>query len=196
MRFVMLALALISVNLEFLFTWLALMQRVAPKTVAFGAGLVSAGLVSLAWALGQGLELILPAWVVGGSGLVPLVWALHAPQPAPVSAPAPLPTVAATSPLAAVIATALVLTARCQLTLFLPVMAGVSAWTLLGAVGLVGGLTVGLLYSLQGLARHPALAATITARAKASATTCYVLAGAFVAVDTGLVDQLVKVVSA
>ncbi|WP_125702281.1 hypothetical protein [Lacticaseibacillus daqingensis] len=178
MRLAMLGFAFVSVNLEFLFVWLYLLARYTPWRVALGQAGVTVGLVLIAWAASLGLQLAVPTWLVGGAGLVPLVWALHAPTPP------------------AVMLTVVVLTARCQLALYLPVLVGATWQTVALGVGLILGLTPLLSFGLASVARHPAWADTIATRAKTSTTTCYVAAGVFVALDTGLVEVLLKGVRA
>ncbi|WP_262315762.1 hypothetical protein [Lacticaseibacillus parakribbianus] len=189
MRLILLLLAFVSVNLEYLFLLLFLLQKYAPLQVTLGYLAADAVLMGLSYALGLGLELIVPDWVVGGVGLLPLVFALHAKSP---TDPALSPQAATV----AVVLTVLAVTTRCHLALYLPILTGIGATEALLAGVLIGVATVVVMLAASTVARHPAWAAEIQARSLAPTKACYVLVGAYVMWDSDLLGQLQTAVRA
>ncbi|WP_225048520.1 hypothetical protein [Lacticaseibacillus kribbianus] len=189
MRLVLLMLAFVSVNLEYLFLLLYLLQKYTPLQVVAGYLAADGVLMGLSYALGLGLQLIVPDWVTGGVGLVPLAFALSAKAP---TDPAQSPPAAAVT----VWVTVLTVTTRCQLALYLPILTGTGGWEALAAFGLIAGLTVAVVLAASTVARHPAWADEIGRRSQAPTKACYVLVGAYVMWDSDLLQHLETAVEA
>ncbi|WP_125705894.1 cadmium resistance transporter [Lacticaseibacillus daqingensis] len=185
MNYVLLTLTFLSVNLDFFFMLLFLLKKYAMHTVMLGYLLGTLLLLTLSFAAGKVLASILPEWLLGVLGVLPIWMALRADSDDETTA-------THHQPVMTVMLTYLSVCAGCNLAIFLPVLAGES----FGHFGLtlifIGALTLLIVWLIHLVAATPVVTQLMDRFGEPLMRVCYVLIGLYVFWDSGLITHILS----
>ncbi|WP_203623630.1 MULTISPECIES: cadmium resistance transporter [unclassified Lacticaseibacillus] len=187
MNYWLLTLTFLSVNLDFFFMLLFLLKRYSRGAVILGYVLGVTVLMTLSFAIGKTLALLVPEWALGVLGVLPLYMALRqdhdADQPRTQS-----------SAVASVFLTYLSVCAGCNLSIFLPVLAGETLAHFGVTLIFIALLAVAVVLVINLIGRLPQVAAVMKAHGEALMRVCYAAVGLWVFWDSGLIAHLLAFV--
>lgn len=175
----------IAVNLDFFFILLFLLQRYRLKDVIIGylAGVLI--LVTASYFAGRLLAMFLPEWLLGVLGILPIWMALRDDDDKPNSQKHH-------SPIITVLITYLSVCAGCNLSIFLPILTGISFPHFLAVLLFVGTCTVVVVCLLKLIGKIPIVNHFMTKYSEILMKIVYIGVGIYVFWDSGLITHLAK----
>ncbi|WP_155286381.1 cadmium resistance transporter [Lacticaseibacillus zhaodongensis] len=183
MNYGLLTLTFLSVNLDFFFMLIFLLKKYHLPSVIIGYLLGNILLLVLSYAMGRVLNVFLPEWVLGALGVLPIYLALHDDDD----------TAAVkqhrSEPLS-VCVTYLSVCAGCNLSIFLPVLAGETPPHFVLALLFIAALTVLVVLLIKLIAAVPLVTQLMARFGERLMKLCYVLVGCYVFWDSGLISHL------
>lgn len=183
MHYGILLLTFLSVNLDFFFMLIFLLRRYPVIKVVWGYLLGNWVLLILSYLLGKALLLVLPEWLLGILGFLPIYMAFHDEDDADGHK-------TSRAPVWSVLVTYLSVCSGCNLAIFLPVLVGETLPHFMLALGFISLLTVGAVLLVKGVAQVPAVETLMAQRGEQLMKLCYVLIGLYVFWDSGLISHL------
>lgn len=188
MNYALLTLTFLSVNLDFFFMLLFLLKRYSRGAVILGYVLGVTVLMTLSFALGKTLALLLPEWLLGALGILPLYMALRPDADSDQVQDHH-------SAVLAVFFTYLAVCAGCNLAIFLPVLAGETITHFGVTLLFVALLAVAVVLVINLIGRLPAVTAVMKKHGDTLMRLCYGAVGLWVFWDSGLITHLLNLVS-
>lgn len=179
----LLTLTFISVNLDFFFMLLFLLRRYRTRQVLLGYLLGTWVLLTLSFVVGKALATVLPEWLLGVLGVLPISMALHDDDDAADAKDHGSPTWT-------VMVTYLSVCAGCNLALFLPVLAGEALVHFGITLLFIGLLTVAVVIVIRMIADIPAVSRVMSRFGEKLMKLCYVVIGLYVFWDSGLIAHV------
>lgn len=184
MNWGLIILTFISVNLDFFVMMLFLLRKYSLTTVLVGYLLGTLLLVTLSFAVGKFLAAILPEWLLGVLGFLPLWLAVKRDDDTAEGS--------ALSGVGGVLLTYLSICAGCNLSLFLPVLAGQPSSSFFILLLVVGVLTVLAVVIVAGISLLPPIIKVMDQFGEVLMRGCYLLIGCYVIYDSGLLLHLLQ----
>ncbi|MFD1484201.1 cadmium resistance transporter [Lacticaseibacillus baoqingensis] len=186
MHFWLLTLTFISVNLDFFFMLLFLLKKYRVQQVMLGYLLGTLILLTLSFTVGKVLAAFLPEWLLGVLGILPIYMALRADDDDDDAAKGH------GGPIVTVLVTYLSVCAGCNLSIFLPVLAGESLAHFGLTLIFIGVLTVLVVLILKLIADIPVVTQVMDRYGTPLMKVCYILIGIYVFWDSGLLTHLLS----
>ncbi|MFD1392416.1 cadmium resistance transporter [Lacticaseibacillus jixianensis] len=183
----LLTLTFLSVNLDFFFMLLFLLKQYSRNAVILGYVLGVSVLMTLSFAVGKTLAWFLPEWLLGVLGALPLYMALRSDHDSNRDQ-------RHHSAVLSVFLTYLAVCAGCNLSLFLPVLAGESVAHFGGTLGFIAMLAVAVVLLINQIGRLPAVTTVMKAHGETLMRLCYAAIGLWVFWDSGLVSHLLSLI--
>nr|WP_179950330.1 cadmium resistance transporter [Lactiplantibacillus garii] len=187
MNYWLLVLTFLSVNLDFFFMLIFLLKKYRVRQVVVGYLLGNIILLTASFFIGKTLALFLPEWLLGVLGFLPIWMALRNDDDDDADR-------TSSSPVLSVLVTYLSVCAGCNLSIFLPVLAGETMLHFLMTLGLVGVLTVAVVIVIKLIADVPVVERGMAAHGERLMKVCYVLIGLYVFWDSGLISHLMTLI--
>lgn len=183
MNYGLLALTFVSVNLDFFFMLIFLLNQYRLDRVILGYLVGNIILLTLSFTVGKALALFLPEWVLGLLGFLPIWLALHDNDEANK-------TKASHSEVLSVLLTYLSVCSGCNLAIFLPVLTGETWPQFLLTLCFIGGLAVLVVLLIKLIANIPAVTRLMQHDGEKLMRVCYILVGLWVFWDSGLISHV------
>jgi len=184
MNYWILALTFLSVNLDFFFMLIFLLKKYRVRQVMVGYLLGNLILLTASFFIGKALAAFLPEWILGILGVLPIYMAFRDDDDDDGDRTHQSPTLS-------VLITYLSVCAGCNLSIFLPVLAGETGKHFLMTLVFIGILTVLVVLVIKLVANIPVVSAVMEAQGERLMKVCYVLIGGYVFWDSGLISHLV-----
>lgn len=184
MNYWLITLTFLSVNLDFFVMMLFLLRRHRFYQVLVGYLLGTLALVLLCFAGGRALAMVLPEWVLGFLGFLPLWLAFHDEDEELAAHPR--------RGIFGVMLTYWSVCAGCNLSLFLPVLVKQPLSSLGMLLLLVTGLTIAAVVVIALISRLPLVVSLLDRFGEVLMKGCYVLIGCYVIYDSGLLAHLLQ----
>lgn len=185
MNYLLILVTFIAVNLDFFFILLFLLEHYRTRDVAIGYILGIVLLMTASFALGKALELFLPEWLLGILGLLPIYMAIHDNDEEPDKQ-------GNRAPIMATFITYLAVCSGCNLSIFLPVLAGQSVTNFLLAVVFVIILSVVIVYLIKQVGSLTPVKRLMEKYGEILMKVVYIGVGLYVFYDSGLIAHLMK----
>lgn len=185
MNYWLLTLTFLSVNLDFFFMLLFLLNRYSREAVMLGYVLGVAVLMSLSFAIGKTLALLVPEWLLGVLGVLPLYLAVRPDHDSNQVR-------GHNSAVLAVFFTYLAVCAGCNLAIFLPVLAGETLAHFGATLLYVALLAVAVVLVIAQIGKLPSVTAVMKAHGAQLMRVCYAAVGLWVFWDSGLIAHLLS----
>ncbi|WP_390409886.1 cadmium resistance transporter [Lacticaseibacillus jixiensis] len=185
MNYWLLALTFLSVNLDFFFMLLFLLKQFRLRQVMLGYLLGTLFLLTVSFAVGKVLATILPEWLLGVLGVLPIYMALHDDDDDD-------PTTTHGNPVWTVFVTYLSVCAGCNLSIFLPVLAGETLPHFGITLLFIGVLTLIVVYLIHLVADIPVVSKVMDRFGERLMKVCYILIGVYVFFDSGLISHVLS----
>lgn len=187
MNYWLLFLTFIAVNLDFFIIMLFLLRRYRVADVVIGYLIGVVFLMMVSFLVGKALSLFLPEWVLGILGILPIYMALHDNDEDPAEN-------SHRSPILATLVTYLAVCSGCNLSIFLPVLTGLSYHRFVSAVLFVGGLSVIVAFLIKALGELPVVKRVLTNYGEILMKVIYIGVGLYVFYDSGLISHLLNLI--
>lgn len=187
MNYWLLTLTFLSVNLDFFFMLLFLLKKYPRNAVILGYVLGVMVLMTLSFAVGKTLALFLPEWLLGVLGVLPLYMALRPDQDSDQVQHRD-------SAVLAVFLTYLSVCAGCNLSIFLPVLAGETLAHFGITLVYVALLAAAVVVVIDLIGRLPVVVNLMKAYGDKLMRVCYAAVGLWVFWDSGLISHLLSLV--
>lgn len=184
MHYGLLAVTFLSVNLDFFFILLFLLRQYRLTQVLIGYLIGVLLLVTASFAAGKVLAAILPEWLLGLLGLLPIWLAFRADDDEANADHLNK------MPWLSVMLTYLSVCAGCNLAIFLPVLAGVALPDFGLTLLFIAGLTVLVVLLIHQIAELPIVTRVMDRFGAPLMKACYVLIGLYVFWDSGLIHHV------
>lgn len=178
----------VAVNLDFFFILLLLLKKHRLGSVILGYLIGVLFLVTISYLAGQVLAKFLPEWLLGVLGILPIWMALHDDDDDAKAGKQH-------NPVITVLITYLSVCAGCNLSIFLPVLTGVSLshfWAVLVVIGIC---TVIVVCLLKLFGEIPFINHFMTKYSEILMKIVYIGVGLYVFWDSGLINHLLKFIS-
>lgn len=185
MHYWLLTLTFLSVNLDFFLLLLFLLRRYRTRDVLGGYLLGIVSLMSASFLIGKALAAVLPEWLLGVLGVLPIYLALRRDVDADAKD-------RHGAPWLSVMLTYLSVCAGCNLAIFLPVLANQTFVHFGMTLVFIAGLTVLVVFGLKRVADLPPVTKVMTHFGEPLMKLCYVVIGLYVFWDSGLVAHLLQ----
>lgn len=185
MNYWVLFLTFIGVNLDFFFMLIFLLKKYQLIKVAIGYLLGVLILLTASYTVGQVLSSFLPEWILGTLGILPIFIALHDNDDEKKS-------IKQESQMISVMATYLSVCAGCNLSIFLPVLAGETFTNFLLTLIFIGSLTIVIVLLIKSVANIPTISKTMERHGERLMKICYILVGCYVFWDSGLIRHILQ----
>ncbi|MBS9338022.1 hypothetical protein G6R29_00010 [Fructobacillus sp. M2-14] len=184
----LLTLTFLAVNLDFFIMLLFLLKKYAFKSVLFAYVIGNMLLMVASFLAGQVLEALLPEWLLGILGFIPIYLAFKGDDDETSAS------MKTKSPFWIVLGTYLSVCAGCNLAIFLPVLMGES-WTTFGLTLLyISVLTALMALLIKAVVNVQQVATIIDRYGEKLMKACYVLIGLFVLFDSGFIAHVIQLV--
>lgn len=177
----------LAVNLDFFFILLCLLRQYKVRDVLIGYLLGILLLVSISFGTGKVLALFLPEWVLGVLGVLPIYMALHDNDEDPGE-------MNSRKPIWTTFITYLAVCAGCNLSIFLPILTGLSISQFTLAIIFVVILSVIAVVMIKGIGNLPAVNHFMEQYSEIAMKVIYICVGLYVFWDSGLISHLIKLV--
>lgn len=177
----------IAVNLDFFFILLLLLKRYRLRDVIAGYLLGVLLLVTASYFMGKVLSTFLPEWLLGVLGILPIWMALHDNDEDPDNREHSNATLT-------VLITYLSVCAGCNLSIFLPVLTGVSFSHFLQVIGCISACTVVVVYLLKLIGEIRIVQSFMNKYSELLMKIVYIGVGLYVFWDSGLITQIFKLI--
>jgi len=178
-----LALTFLSVNLDFFFMLIFLLKKYRVRQVMVGYLLGNLILLTASFFIGKALAAFLPEWILGILGFLPIYMAFRDDDDDDGDKTHKSPTLS-------VLITYLSVCAGCNLSIFLPVLAGETGINFLMTLVFIGILTVLVVLVIKLVANIPVVSSVMEAQGERLMKVCYVLIGLYVFWDSGLISHI------
>lgn len=184
MNYWLLTLTFLSVNLDFFFMLIFLLNKYQMSKVMIGYLLGNLTLLILSYAVGKALLVFLPEWLLGILGILPIYLAFHDDDDSADDKHHH-------SQIVSVMLTYLSVCAGCNLSIFLPVLVGEDLLHFLMTLVFIGTLTLLVVLVIKVIANVPAVTGVMEKYGEKLMKTCYVLIGLWVFWDSGLISHVI-----
>lgn len=182
-----LALTFISVNLDFFFMLIFLLKKNKLSKVILGYLLGNIILLVASYVVGKALAVFLPEWLLGVLGILPIYMAFRDDDDDDKTSDHK-------SQVLSVMITYLSVCAGCNLSIFLPVLAGETLTNFLLTLVFIGILTILVVLVIKLIADIPAVSKVMAAHGEKLMKFCYVIIGLYVFWDSGLISHLIALI--
>jgi cadmium resistance protein CadD (predicted permease) len=182
-----LALTFISVNLDFFFMLIFLLKKNKLSKVILGYLLGNIILLVASYVVGKALAVFLPEWLLGVLGILPIYMAFRDDDDDDKTSDHK-------SQVLSVMITYLSVCAGCNLSIFLPVLAGETLTNFLLTLVFIGILTILVVLVIKLIADIPAISKVMAAHGEKLMKFCYVIIGLYVFWDSGLISHLIALI--
>lgn len=174
----------IAVNLDFFIIMLFLLRRYRLVDVMIGYLIGVVLLMTASFFIGKALAIFLPEWILGILGCLPIYMALHDNDEEPRDQSRQVP-------ILATLITYLAVCAGCNLSIFLPVLTGLSYGNFIRAILFVGGLSLLAVLLVKGVDEIPLVKGALTKYGEKLMKVIYIGVGLYVFYDSGLINHLI-----
>lgn len=185
MNYLLILFTFIAVNLDFFFILLFLLERYKTTSVMVGYMLGLVVLMAASFFIGKALALFLPEWLLGVLGVLPIYMALHDDDD-------DVKDQSKHSPIIATFVTYLAVCSGCNLSIFLPVLAGQSFQNFALAVVFVLVLAAVVVLLIKAVGQVPVVKRVMTKYGEILMKIVYIGVGLYVFYDSGLISHLLK----
>lgn len=185
MNYWLLALTFLSVNLDFFFMLLFLLKRYKVYQVMLGYLLGTMVLMTLSFLVGKALASILPEWSLGVLGILPIWLAFRKDDDDDGHR-------SAGAPIWNVFITYLSVCAGCNLSIFLPVLAGETLPHFGLTLLFIGALTLAVVLVIKLVADIPVVTRMMDRYGETLMKACYIAIGLYVFWDSGLIAHVLS----
>lgn len=182
-----LALTFMSVNLDFFFMLIFLLKKNKLSKVILGYLLGNIILLVASYVVGKALAVFLPEWLLGVLGILPIYMAFRDDDDDDKTSDHK-------SQVLSVMITYLSVCAGCNLSIFLPVLAGETLTNFLLTLVFIGILTILVVLVIKLIADIPAVSKVMAAHGEKLMKFCYVIIGLYVFWDSGLISHLIALI--
>lgn len=182
-----LALTFMSVNLDFFFMLIFLLKKNKLSKVILGYLLGNIILLVASYVVGKALAVFLPEWLLGVLGILPIYMAFRDDDDDDKTSDHK-------SQVLSVMITYLSVCAGCNLSIFLPVLAGETLTNFLLTLVFIGILTILVVLVIKLIADIPAVSKVMAAHGEKLMKICYVIIGLYVFWDSGLISHLIALI--
>lgn len=187
MNYWILALTFLSVNLDFFFMLIFLLKKYRLWQVMVGYLIGNLILLTASFFVGKTLALFFPEWLLGVLGILPIWMAFKDDDDDEGDQ-------THRSPVMSVLITYLSVCAGCNLSIFLPVLAGETVPHFLITLGFIGTLTLLVVVVIKLIADIPAVERVMAKHGERLMKICYILIGLYVFWDSGLISHLLALI--
>ncbi|MBS0940891.1 cadmium resistance transporter [Lactiplantibacillus plantarum] len=187
MNYWILALTFISVNLDFFFMLIFLLKKNKLSKVILGYLLGNIILLVASYVVGKALAVFLPEWLLGVLGILPIYMAFRDDDDDDKTSDHK-------SQVLSVMITYLSVCAGCNLSIFLPVLAGETLTNFFLTLVFIGILTILVVLVIKLIADIPAVSKVMAAHGEKLMKICYVIIGLYVFWDSGLISHLIALI--
>ncbi|KRL02175.1 cadmium resistance transporter [Liquorilactobacillus capillatus] len=186
MNYWILVVTFLGVNIDFFFILLFLLKKYTLSKVILGYLMGNIVLLTASYLVGKALAVFFPEWILGILGILPLYMAFHNDDDEKITA-------VHHSQILNVLLTYLAVCAGCNLSLFLPILAGETLTSFVITVLFLGLLTVVIVCLINLIGTIPIVAKIMTTHGEKLMKGCYILVGLYVFWDSGLITQILTV---
>lgn len=188
MNYWLIFITFIAVNLDFFFILLCLVNKYPLRDVVLGY-LIGVGLlVTASFLIGKALALFLPEWLLSILGILPIYMALHYNDEEAAT------TSRRSSPVVIVLITYLAVCSGCNLSIFLPVLTGLSSGQFSLALLFILALTVLAVLLISQVGKVLMVAQLMDKYSEKLMKVIYIGVGLYVFYDSGLISHLAQAV--
>lgn len=188
MNYWLIFITFIAVNLDFFFILLCLVNKYPLRDVVLGY-LIGVGLlVTASFLIGKALALFLPEWLLSILGILPIYMALHYNDEEAAT------TSRRSSPVVIVLITYLAVCSGCNLSIFLPVLTGLSSGQFSLALLFILALTVLAVLLISQVGKVLTVAQLMDKYSEKLMKVIYIGVGLYVFYDSGLISHLAQAV--
>lgn len=186
MNYGILSLTFLSVNLDFFFMLLFLLKKY--KLIKVIIGYLSGVIILLiaSYTVGKLLAAFLPEWILGVLGILPIYMAFHDDDDDNND------DTSKKSPVLTVLLTYLSVCAGCNLSIFLPVLAGETLTNFFFTLLFIGALTILVVLLIKLVADIPVVTKLMTRYGEILMKICYIAIGLYVFWDSGLISHIIS----
>ncbi|MDO4903247.1 MAG: cadmium resistance transporter [Limosilactobacillus sp.] len=184
MKFLLLLFTFIAVNLDFFLIMIFLLRKYRVRDVAVGYLIGVVFLMTISFLVGKALALFLPEWVLGALGILPIYMALHDDDDEAESHDH-------RSPILSTLITYLAVCAGCNLSIFLPVLTGLSLVNFGLAVLFIGVLAVLVVFLIKQVGSLPTVNSFLAKYGEITMKVIYIGVGLYVFYDSHLIVHLI-----
>lgn len=177
----------IAVNLDFFFILLLLINRYQVKDVILGYIAALLILVTISFMVGKTLALFLPEWILGILGFLPIYMALHDNDEDPAES-------SKYGPVLTTLITYLAVCTGCNLSIFLPVLTGLTLQQFVFALAFIALLAIAVVLLIKVIGNLPLINRVMTRYSEALMKVIYIGVGLYVFWDSGLISHLIALV--
>lgn len=183
MNYWLLTITFLSVNLDFFFMLIFLLQKYELVKVIIGYLLGVLTLMTVSYLIGRSLASFLPEWLLGALGFLPIYLAFHDNDETKKNKEHK-------SQILNVFITYLSVCAGCNLSIFLPVLAGESLPNFLKTLVFISVLTIAIVILIKLIANIPIVSRIMKQYGEKLMKVCYIAIGLYVFWDSGLITHL------
>ena len=186
MNYWLLFVTFIAVNLYFFFILLCLVNKYPLRDVIIGYMIGVALLVTSSFAAGKVLALFFPEWLLGFLGILPIYMALHDNDEDPNQQSA------TRSQILIVLITYLAVCSGCNLSIFLPILTGISLNHFGLALSFILTLTILVVILIKEIGKLSPVARFMDKYSELLMKIIYIGVGIYVFFDSGLIRHLAQ----
>lgn len=183
MNYWLLLLTFLSVNLDFFFMLIFLLKKFKLSKVILGYFLGNIILLSISFTIGKALANFLPEWILGILGILPIYLALHDDDDDTKHSEHK-------SDIMTVLITYLSVCAGCNLSIFLPVLAGETLNNFMITLLFIGSLTILIVCLIKLISQSKLVELIMKKYGEVAMKICYLSIGLYVFWDSGLITHL------
>ncbi|MHA8110424.1 cadmium resistance transporter [Lactobacillaceae bacterium Melli_B4] len=173
----------LGVNIDFFFMLLFMLREYKVTKVIIGYLLGVVTLLIASYTIGQILDLLLPEWLLGLLGFLPIYMAIHDDDDDDGDKKY-------RSPILSVFLTYLAVCAGCNLAIFLPVLVGATFSNFSLALLFIGILSLLMVLVVKMISKVPIVSTIMEKYGEILMKICYVLIGLYVFWDSGLISHV------
>ncbi|MBB1070064.1 cadmium resistance transporter [Limosilactobacillus sp. RRLNB_1_1] len=175
----------LAVNLDFFFILIFLLDRYRLREVIVGYLCALLILVTISFLLGKTLAVFLPEWILGILGILPIYMALHDNDEDPDH-------LEKHGPIMTTLITYLAVCAGCNLSIFLPILTGLTVQQFIQAIGFVVILSIAIVMLIKGVGNIPLIKQLMQRYSEILMKIIYISVGCYVFWDSGLITHLIR----
>ncbi|GGI62439.1 cadmium resistance transporter [Limosilactobacillus caviae] len=177
----------LAVNLDFFFILIFLLDRYRLREVIVGYLCALLILVTISFLLGKTLAVFLPEWILGILGILPIYMALHDNDEDPDH-------LEKHSPIVTTLITYLAVCTGCNLSIFLPILTGLTLRQFGLALIFIAFLSVLIVLFIKLIGNLPVIKKTMARYSEVLMKIIYIGVGIYVFWDSGLITHLIQMV--
>lgn len=178
-------LAFISVNLDFFFMLMFLLQKHKLKDVVIGYLIGTLSILILSYAVGFSLMKIFPEWILGILGIVPIYLAFHDDDDEENTSHH--------SSVIDVVITYFSTCLGCNLSVFLPILMNKNINNFIYILIFIGALTIIVTFLIKMIMNNQHVINFMDRYGEFAMKICYIVIGIYVFFDSGLVEHVFKI---